>query len=144
MDRDLLDKALNFAFARLDEAGNSPSKSLLPFQTLVVVYSAQGIIDNGGLEYFYENDWPAHPPYSFFAPAYRRIGAIEAAECIERTSSMFPFSKPHLHRRRRARFMERDAPPEFRALSDRICGDASVWEKLSAYVEDNRSTFGDE
>jgi Domain of unknown function (DUF4375) len=144
MDSDLLDKASTFAFARLDEVGNIPSKLPLPLQTLVVIYSAQGIIDNDGLEYFYERAWPGKPPYSFIASAYRRIGAIEAAECIESTSSMFPFSEPHLHRRRRERFMEHHAPPEFHVLSDRICGDASVWEKLSAYVEDNRSSFGDE
>jgi hypothetical protein len=144
MDNDFHDKASDYAFARLEEAGNIPSNLPLPLQTLVVIDSAQGIIDNGGIKYFYENDLPDKQPYFLIASAYRRIGAIEAAECIERTSSMFPFSKPRLHRRRRERFMEHDGPPEFRALSDRMCGDASVWKKLSAYVEDNRSTFGDE
>src|SRR4051794_17041806 len=97
MDHALLERASDYAFSRLKEAGNRPSDLALPLQTVVVISSAQGIIDNGGLEYFYESDFPGNPPYSFIAEAYRRIGAVGAAECIEKTASMFPFPEPHRH-----------------------------------------------
>src|SRR5262249_36399230 len=124
-------------------AGNSPLRLPLPLQTLVVIYSAQGVIDNGGLEYFFEANFPGRPPYSIFGLAYRRIGAIDAAECIEKAIAMFPFSEPHRRRRQRQRFLDHDPPPEFRVLSDRICGDDSVWERLSDYVEENQAAFAD-
>jgi hypothetical protein len=142
MDSRRVTKAADFAFALLEGVGNNPSKLHLPAQTVVVIYSAQPVIENGGLEYFYERDWPHNPPYSLFASAYGRIGAIEAAECIEKTSLMFPFKAAHRHRPRRERFIEREAPPEFRTLSARICGDRSVRDKLARYVENHRSAFG--
>jgi hypothetical protein len=137
----LLDRASDEAFARLEAVGGDLAALPIPIQTVVVIYSAQGVIDNGGLEYFYENDWPGQPAYSSFSDAYRRIGAVEAAECIERTASLFPFAEPHRYEGWRRRFLERGSPPEFRTLSDRICGDETVWEKLAAYVIAHRSAF---
>jgi uncharacterized protein DUF4375 len=141
MGKTLLDKASDYAFARLEEVEGSLTKLPLPLQTVVVIYSAQGVIDNGGLEYFYESDFPNNPPYSLFVTAYRRIGAMEAARCIERTAAMFPFPDPHLQQVKRDRFLEGKASREFRLLSDRICGDQSVWDKLAVYVEKNRDAF---
>jgi hypothetical protein len=64
--------------------------------TVWAVEQAQGIIDNGGFQYFFENDWPKNPSYSVFVDAFRRIGAIEAADCIEDAVEMFPSKSPHL------------------------------------------------
>jgi hypothetical protein len=118
----------------------------LPLQTVVVIYSAQGIIDNGGLEYFYESDFNNEPPYFFFTEAYRRIGADEAADCIEKTAAMFGIPDPHLKRLERWDFLERikgDETHEFSLLSRKICGDQQVWKKLAEYVATNHGAFKD-
>jgi Domain of unknown function (DUF4375) len=141
MDDPLLAAACDYAFKRLEDADGSLTKLPLALQTVVVVTSAQGVIDNGGLEYFYENDYPHNPPYSLFVAAYRRIGALEAADCIEQTAAMFPFRNPHFHHEKRRGFMEREASPQFRALSGRICGDKTVWGKVADYVKQNRAAF---
>src|SRR4051812_34236375 len=120
MDRTFLNRASDFAIARLKEAGNRLSRLPPPLQIVIIISSAQGIIDNGGLEYFYENDSPGNPPYSFFSDAYHLIGADGAAECIEKTASMFPFSEPHRFEGRRRQFLDRGSSPEFRLFSDRI------------------------
>ena len=107
--------------------------------------TAQGIIDNGGLEYFYESDFPANPPYSLFVEAFRRIGAESVASCIEDTSRMFPFPQPHLHESRRQQWLDavkNDETHEFVRLSRRACGDESVFRKLAEYVERHRSAYG--
>ena len=44
----------------------------------IVVYAAQGIIDNGGFQYLFESDFPGCPPCSLTVPAFRRNGAREA------------------------------------------------------------------
>src|SRR3954462_213387 len=67
-----------------------------PLLTVWAVEQAQGIIDNGGFQYFFENDWPENPEYSLFVDAFRRIGAAEAADCIQDAASMFPSSTPQL------------------------------------------------
>jgi hypothetical protein len=115
-----------------------------PLQTVLVVEAAQGIIDNGGLEYFYEADFPENPPYLMFVDAYRRIGAVAGAMCIEASARMFPFSNPHLYESKRRAWIEgvkNDESHEFVALSRKICGDESVFAKLGEYVERNRSAF---
>jgi hypothetical protein len=141
MAKTLLDIASDYAFERLEDADGSLAKLPLPLQTVAVIYAAQGVIDNGGLEYFYEADYPNNPPYSLFVAAYRRIGANEAADCIAKTAAMFPFPNPHLYREKRDKFIESKKSREFSKLSHRICGDESVWEKLDLFVKEHRAAF---
>lgn len=144
MSDSVLDQASEFAHAKLMEAAGELSALCELVQTFVVVESAQGIIDNGGLEYFYESDFVDSPPYSFFVDAYRRIGAESVASAIEATSLMFPFSEPHLHEAKRQKWLDEvkeNEQHEFVRLSRIVCGDASVFAKLAQYVERNREAF---
>ena len=90
MPNSRLERASAYAAERVREAGGDVSQLPEPVQTVVVVDTAQGIIDNGGLGYFFESDFPGNPPYSFFVEVFRRIGAESVASCIEQTSRMFP------------------------------------------------------
>jgi hypothetical protein len=144
MNELLLDRAIEYAVRRVEEASGDVFKLPEPIQTVAVVQTAQGIIDNGGFEYFYESDFVGTPPYSFFVEVFRRIGAEAAAERIERTSRMFPFADPHLHEAKRQLWLDEvkeTESHEFVALSREACGDASVFAKLAEYVEQNRSAF---
>jgi hypothetical protein len=99
-----LKKASKAVFQRL---GDGSIFSLnWPQQVVALIYSAQGVIDNGGFEFFFENDWPDQPPYSVFADAYRAIGADECAECIEVAASLFPFPDPHRAEADRRAYLE--------------------------------------
>ena len=137
-------RAYDYALSRLHAASGDIEALPLALQTLLIVESAQGIIDNGGLAFFYEADFPNNPPYATFVEAYRRIGAESAAACIEATAGMFPFSDPHFFEPLRQLWLEKlceDPGGEFHRLSDRICGDPSVWTRLEEYVEKNRHAF---
>jgi hypothetical protein len=130
MSESLLDKASDYAFARLKEAGGDVSRLPITLQTVAVIYSAQGVIDNGGL--------------AFFVTAYRRIGAESAAACIEESAAMFPFGQPHLHEAKRQEWLEGvrdDESHTFVRLSRKICGDQAVFLKLAEYVDANRDDF---
>ncbi len=37
-----------------------------PCRMVVIVYSAWGLIENGGLQYFFESNFPEEPPYEVF------------------------------------------------------------------------------
>lgn len=144
MSSSALDAPYDYAVACLEAAGGVIGALPVPLQTLLLVESAQGIIDNGGLAYFYESDFPHTPPYSDFAEAYRRIGAESAALCIEASSLMFPFEDPHFFEPLRELWLERlqaDQTQEFARLNAQVCGDTTVWEKLAAYVQSNRAAF---
>jgi hypothetical protein len=139
-----LGKPYDYAVSRLHAAGGEVDVLPLPLQTLLMVESAQAIIDGGGLEFFYDADFPNNPPYSAFVDAYRRIGADAAAACIEASAALFPFDEPHLFEPLRQLWLEKfrlDDHAEFAALSERICGDASVWVKLGEYVTIHRTAF---
>jgi len=89
------------------EHGWNPSDLPEPIATTWAVLAAQGIIDNGGLQYFFENNWPESVSYAFFSNAYRTIGASEAADCIDKAASLFPSSHPESDLEMRRNFMEK-------------------------------------
>lgn len=68
-----------------------------PVLTVWASEQAQGIVDNGGFQYFFEKDWPDNPKYSLFVDAFQRIGAMEVADCMQDAVDMFPFENPHLY-----------------------------------------------
>jgi hypothetical protein len=102
-DDNLINAVSNELYKRVGDA----SIFSLPWvpQVVTVVLGAQGVIDNGGFIYFFENDWRGNPPYSVFGDAYRAIGADESADCLEVAASLFPFSDPHLDLNARRRYL---------------------------------------
>ena len=144
MTQSLSDLASQLSTAEVRRLGGDVSALPEAFQTVVVIETAQGIIDNGGLEYFFEADFPGNPPYSFFVEVFRRIGAESVAGCIEQVARMFPFAEPHLHQDKRQRWLDTvkdDEMGEFVQLSRRACGDESVFRDLANYVEEHRGAF---
>lgn len=138
-----LGKPYDYAVSRLAAAGGDIEALPLPLQTLLLVEMAQAMIDSGGLEYFFETDFPNNPAYEVFVQAYRRIGAESAAACIEASALMFPFGEPHFFEELRQVWLEKmRVDPRFASLGERITGDASVWEKLSQYVQRHIDAFG--
>ena len=109
-------------------------------RTVVLVIAAEGVIDNGGLRLFFENDWPDHPPYSTFSAAFRTIGADDLADAIETAAALFPGTEPERDTAARLSFL---ATPEAAAL-DRL--DAS-WSPdleslLGRYIDAHLAEFG--
>lgn len=144
MSDKLLDRAIAYSIARVQAADGDVLQLPLPVQTVAVIQTAQGIIDNGGLEYLFESDFVGSPPYSFIVDAFHRIGAEAAAIRLEAAVRMFPFSEPHLHEEKRQAWLEQvkdNESHEFMILSRRACGDDSVFEKLAEYVEKNSNAF---
>lgn len=129
--------ATDRAFAALDAAGGTLEALGEVDRTLVIVTSAQGVIDNGGLRCFFENDWAGMPPYELFAAAYRRAGLGSVADAILSAAGLYPFPEPHRHeRQRRAFHAEAEAlgRAPFEAFDRVACGNAEVWPALARLV----------
>ena len=87
--------AIDWAFARLEASGGELAR--VPEElarTLVVVVSAQGVIENGGLAYFFGLDWPGTPPYALFVSAYLAIGAVREAALLEEALAVLALAQP--------------------------------------------------
>ena len=142
-----LDHALKYALAEVERIGD-PGKLPPPVRTVVLVQGAQGVIDNGGLQYFFESDFPGQPPYSVFVNAYRAIEAEEAANALAEAVKLFPFAEPHRFVARRQKFLARflddgthraDSP--FEPYTKRLCGNKKVWRLLAKYVRLHAESF---
>jgi hypothetical protein len=132
--------AKNYAFEQLKLRGNIadlPSE----LQTFIRVYSAQGVIDNGGLAHFFDNDWEGQPPYRVFTDAYRAIGALEMAEWIDSVAATYDFPNPHLDRKRREQFRP-STQTQVKAPQDSLCRvSEAVWSLLEQFVAVHRLSF---
>ena len=145
MNQSFLNHAIEHARTYLPAVDGNAAHLPEPMRTVVVVSAAQGIIDNGGLEYFFESDFPQNPPYSLFVEAFRRIGADAVSKCIELSANMFPFPHPHLHEAQRQQWIDSIKDNEAHAfvlLSNKACGDEVVYKKLAEFVDRNRDAFG--
>jgi hypothetical protein len=143
MTEDQMFVGLEVAHDRAKQAGGM-RKCALPIQIAMTVEAAQGIIDNGGLQYFYEVNFEDQCPYAEFVEAYRAIGAGEAAELLARSIALFPFSNPELHESKRQRWLDdlREIEGhEFHALSDKLGGNKVVFHKLREYMSAHKEHF---
>ena len=139
-DFDLIEKALLIVHRDQEKATWSPLRLPTKFSVVWAVTQAQGTIDNGGLQYFFENDWPGNPSYSFFSNALKVIGALEAANTIDAAVAMFPSNQPETDLELRRNVMEiaeqngRKQSPFYQLSSKLIELGGETMMSLAAYI----------
>lgn len=104
----------------------------------LLVLQAQGIIDNGGFQYFFESDFPNKPDYKLFVIAYNSIGATDVANIFERVLSFFSFKNPNENINKRLELLK-EKGELFGELDKSIVGNDEVYDLLEKYVRDNKS-----
>lgn len=70
---DLVIDTVDRVFKVLRRQKGDVSKLPTEMQVVLRVHSAQGVMDNGALQYFFESNWEGTPPYSVFVDAFRQI-----------------------------------------------------------------------
>ncbi len=134
-----IDEAATYSFSLLDDTDIDLLDA--DVQTFIRVYSAQGIIDNGGFQYFFENDFPGRPPYSVFVDAYTAIGCDDVAEWMGDVILLLGGGSIHKDVKRRGKML-RSLKSKIDPISDLICGNDDVWQKLSIFVNTKSNKFG--
>jgi hypothetical protein len=141
---DILSKGFDKAERLLKKANGNMDSIPTTAANLLIIVSAQGVIDNGGYKYFFESDWPMQPPYSRFIEAYSAIGCEKQAADFARVVSSFPFDEPHLNAEKRNEFMDANYDEDegiVKGWGDMLCGDEEVWSKLETYFLENVKDF---
>ncbi len=77
---DIIDKT----FDHIIQKGFDVNTSSLQDKVVVLVTTAQGIIDNGGFQYFFENEFEGDPNLQDFVSVFEQIGALESAGAIKK------------------------------------------------------------
>ena len=140
-----LDGAFHAACTHLERLNDELSRLPEPHRTVAAICQAQGVIDNGGLRYFFENDWPNNPPYSEFADAYERIGCIDAAVAIREASATFGVPDPERRIDVRRDYIEQNCDSktgEIDGWNDCICGDDPVYSRLAEWLQSCHASSG--
>lgn len=144
MKKDILSDGFAKAQIELKKAGDDIFRLPDAIRIFLLVYSAQGVMDNGGYRYFFESNWPQNPPYSTFIEAYKAIGCISQAGELERIVSSFPFDNPHLKESDRNSYMDENYDEdkfEIKGWGHKLCGDAEIWDQLKKYYVSNCDLF---
>lgn len=139
----VIDEAFKSAVREIDSGARLFDLTPLK-QVVLVVMGAQGVIDNGGFQYFYEADWPNKPPYSLFINAFKEIGANKVADCIAESVELFPFPNPHLAVDARNVFLDSQGEgSQFEILADRVMElHEDTMSKLAAYIRKHQPAEG--
>jgi outer membrane protein assembly factor BamD (BamD/ComL family) len=140
----LLSKAFDKADQKLQKTNGNMATLPSAVRNFLIVYSAQGVIDNGGYRYFFESDWPNKPPYAIFVDAYKAIGCTTQAEDLQRVITTFPFENPHLHEAKRNKYIDDNYDEDTMSVRDwgnKLCGDKSIWEQLVKYYNEHKKDF---
>jgi hypothetical protein len=139
--------AVHIAIEKVQEVGG-PENLPPALRTVIYIHSAQGTIDNGGLQYFFEADFPNTPPYARFIEAYHVIGAEKEAELLAKAVALFPFANPHKFVDRRNEFLDSFKDEEgdtvkspFDPLTKKLCGNKNVWACLEKFVTEHADSF---
>ena len=141
---DIIHKAFELSVVKLRKAHDNIDALPKAVANFLRVYSAQGVIDNGGYRYFFESDWPDNPPYSKFTDAYFQIGCKKQSRELARIVSTFPFKNSHLNQDARNKYMDENLDEdeyEVKEWGDALCGDEEIWTKLEAYYLHNKGDF---
>lgn len=78
MRHDLITETMKRVTAR----GFDPRRSPWDHKVCVLLHAAQGIIDNGGFEYFFESSFHGNPDMEDFPRVFEAVGASSTAGAI--------------------------------------------------------------
>ncbi len=82
-DEDILDTVTD----RIAALGFNPHTSPWPHKVFMMLQAAQGIIDNGGFEYFFESPFDGDPDMQEFPLVFDAVGATTSAATIREALS---------------------------------------------------------
>jgi hypothetical protein len=103
------DELIQNIFSRYIRNSNADINAIQePARSVIAVYSAQGLIDNGGFTYFFESDFPNKSnAYLIIKESYKNIGCPHLAEALDKVLSLFPDSKLQTNLKKRQKFLSR-------------------------------------
>lgn len=136
-DIKLVDDVVDIILSRVDFSINKLSEEE---RNIVAVATAQGVIDNGGMSFFFEKDFDDFFPHAMFLKCYDAIGAGDCARAIEDVCNLFPNKMPQADMDERFKFLDKlvhghDADSDQFFKAERvILGNRRVFELLADYI----------
>ena len=99
-----------------------------------LIWGASGIIENGGFQYFYEQEFDAEA----VATAYEKIGCNKCAELLRLSRSLFPDQIFRAGLSERIQFIEHNSAAFYNLSNAFWEADEEMQKRLADYIKMNR------
>ncbi|GAB7126058.1 hypothetical protein JCM19000A_05650 [Silvimonas sp. JCM 19000] len=123
----VLDLAYQKVLAKLPGTKGRPLLLEESLKNFMLVYHAQGIIDNGGVELLLSAAFPGGVQYSDVANAYEKVGLKDEADAVRNAIDLA--SKYEIESAMNL--------PQWKEADSFLVGDVDVWRVLLEYLRRN-------
>jgi hypothetical protein len=118
----------------------------VPHRTVLLVWHAMGIIDNGGFQYLFEGDFSGDPGFTLTADAFEEIGCVSAAEAVRGAIALFPNGKVVADIDERLRLFQSTPESQRTNLTKKFwkasdVGMGEICLKLVTYIRSHQAEF---
>jgi hypothetical protein len=111
-------------------------------RTVLLVWHASGIIDNGGFQYLFEGDLKGDPDFAMTAAAFKAIKATNCAAAVEAAVKLFPGGKPPPDVAKRLKVYQSAGAAKRDAIDRRFFSESQkVKALLATYIRAHRAEF---
>jgi hypothetical protein len=111
-------------------------------QTVLLVWHAAGIIDNGGFQFLFEGNFKGDFHFAKTAAAFKTIQAAKCAAAIDDALKLFPNSKPPADIEKRLKLYQSASAAKRRAIDEKFFSESKgVKTLLANYIRANRDDF---
>jgi hypothetical protein len=111
-------------------------------RTVILVWHASGIIDNGGFQYLFEGNFKGDPHFAKTGEAFKTIGATKCAEAIQEALDLFPQSKPPANADQRLKLYQAVSQEKREAIDKKFFSESKeIKVILAAYIREHREAF---
>jgi hypothetical protein len=128
-------EAIDALFSRISEKEQKHGFDLLSEceKTVLLIWHASGIIENGGFQHFYEQTLDAEA----VAQAYERIGCGKCGDILRLSLSLFPGSLLHADPTERIDYIQRNSDMFYNLSNLFWEADIEMEKRLAEYIRSN-------
>jgi Domain of unknown function (DUF4375) len=111
-------------------------------ETVMLVWHASGIIDNGGFQYLFEGSFNGDPDFARTAKAFKAIKAKKCAAAVGEALALFPGSKPPANIEKRLQTYQSVGASKRGAIDEKFFSESKeIRTYLARYIRDNSEEF---
>lgn len=111
-------------------------------QSVILVWHASGIVDNGGFQYLFEGNFKGDPHFAKTAAVFKIIKASKCAAAVEEALRLFPDSKPPEDIKKRLKTYQAVPAAKRQAIDVKFFSESKQMKTILAkYIRENREEF---
>lgn len=111
-------------------------------RVVMLTWHASGIVDNGGFEYLFADDFPGDPGFRLTLAAFETLGVERALSAFREALALFPRSNPHPNPEKRMRLFKKASEAAREEINRKFWSagrDKEIEKRLASYIRTHRT-----